>query len=267
MRVPTVMAVAGTDPTGGAGLAADIKTIHALGGYALPVVSAVVAQNGWDMLGCVVTEPALLLAQMEAVAKVMAVDMVKIGLLGSAAAMRAMASWLQATGRPAVLDPVMAASAGHIFAGDEQQAVLRGPLAAAVTLITPNLAEAGRLLNTAQATSLAGMVAQAQALARVTPWVLLKGGHFPEQGVPHLETPDVLAGPGGVVQLYRGARINTPHGRGTGCTLSSAVALYCAQGCPMPVAVAKARHHVRASLRRAADLGLVAERGPLQPFA
>lgn len=217
--IPNLLGIAGTDPTGGAGIQADLKTFGALGTYGMAVVTAVVAQNTQAVQAVSPVSPALVAAQLEAVFSDVAVAAVKIGMVANAEIAATIGEAL-ARYQPAfvVFDPVMAASTKGALMDERQLVRIREVLLPQVSLITPNLREAGRLLDCAPPTDEAGMHACLPGLHGLgVPNVLLKGGHLAGEAV------DLLSTPAGVVRLTA-PRVQTRHGHGTGCTLSSAIA-------------------------------------------
>lgn len=217
-----VLSIAGTDPTGGAGVLADMKTFSALGVYGMGVLTAVVAQNTRGVQQVQVLPAGLVTAQLDSVFDDIDVDAVKIGMLADADQVRAVAAVLR-TRRPphVVLDPVLVATSGDRLAGPDVVTALRDELIPLVDLITPNLPEAAALLGADQAVDEAGMAAQLGALARLGCAVLLKGGHLTgAAGSPDL----LLTGPGAVPVRLDAPRVPTSSTHGTGCALSSALA-------------------------------------------
>ncbi len=214
-----VLSVAGTDPTGGAGVHADLKSFAAHGAYGMAVVTALVAQNTHGVRAVHVPDVAFLRAQLDAVSDDVAVDAVKIGMLGTRAVADEVAAWLARVRPPVVvLDPVMVATSGdRLLDTDAEDAVRR--LVAHADLVTPNLPELGVLLGERTASTWADAVDQARRLARgsdVT--VLLKGGHLTGAG-----SPDAVVDARTVVELDA-QRVATTSTHGTGCSLSAAVA-------------------------------------------
>ena len=211
-RIPNILSIAGTDPTGGAGIQADLKTFGALGTYGMAVVTAIVAQNTRAVTQVAAQPPALVAAQMDAVFDDVRVDAVKIGMVADAEIAAVIAERLARYRPPfVVFDPVMAASTKGALMNESQLDDIRQLLLPRVTLLTPNLREAGRLLGQPAPVDEAGMRACLPALhALGVKYVLLKGGH--------------LDGREAVVVRLASPRIETRHGHGTGCTLSSAIA-------------------------------------------
>ncbi|WP_152821130.1 MULTISPECIES: bifunctional hydroxymethylpyrimidine kinase/phosphomethylpyrimidine kinase [unclassified Corynebacterium] len=218
--IPRVLTIAGTDPTGGAGIQADIKAISEAGGFPLSVVTALVAQNTLGVR-CVHTPPReFLLAQLDAVFDDVQIDALKIGMLGDASTTETVAEYLgEHPVAPIVLDPVMVATSGDRLLAPEAEDALRR-LCAQVDVITPNLKELAVLAHAAPARCLEEAVSQALPLAR--DWgtaIVVKGGHL--QG-EHAD--NALVAPDGTVNMVSCPRIATPHTHGTGCSLSSSLA-------------------------------------------
>ncbi|MFQ4149104.1 bifunctional hydroxymethylpyrimidine kinase/phosphomethylpyrimidine kinase [Arthrobacter sp. LAPM80] len=217
---PRVLSIAGSDPSGGAGIQADIKSISAHGGYAMAAITALTAQNTQGVQGVHVPPAAFLAAQLDAVSSDVMIDAVKIGMLGTAEVMNTVGEWLRRT-RPAVvvLDPVMVATSGDVLVDPEARDALL-ELFRNVHLATPNIPELAVLLDRPQAADWQEALEQGRELAAAHGiLVLVKGGHLPGE-----ECPDALIGPDGTVQEFTAPRIDTPNTHGTGCSLSAAVA-------------------------------------------
>lgn len=253
---PRILAIAGSDSSGGAGIQADIKTITMLGGYAMTAITAITAQNTLGVQGIAALDPAMVTQQIASCIDDIGVDAVKIGMLAAPDVIGAVAGALCAIDAPVVLDPVMIATSGAVLVGPEAVAALRQTLFPRAALITPNLPElahlAGRALPTHEA-----MVEAAQELAGATgAAVLAKGGHATSARIT-----DVLIVPGQAPLAFDHARIATRHTHGTGCTLSSAIATLLGQGRPLAEAVGLARQFVFEAIRAAPGYG--AGSGPL----
>ena len=242
MPPPRILTIAGSDSSGGAGIQADIKTITVLGGYAMSAITAVTAQNTLGVSAVEVLAPELVAAQIDACLSDIGVDAVKIGMLGSPAIAAIVAERIAALAVPVVFDPVMVASSGAALA-DPQTIAGFERLMQLATLTTPNVAE------------LAALGGHDAMTARGIAY-LAKGGDTTSERVE-----DVLVIPGEEPLVMSGTRIHTRHTHGTGCTLSSAIALYLAKGLPLPEAVDRARLFVRSALRAAPGFG--AGSGPL----
>lgn len=259
--IPNILSIAGSDPSGGAGIQADIKAISANGGYAMAAVTALTVQNTCGVSAMQLLDPGLVAAQVEAIFRDIRVDSVKIGMLGSAAIARAVAEVLRGRGVPLVLDPVMVATSGDALASGDLAGALRADLMPLVTVLTPNLAEAAALLGTGMATDRAGMAAQAQALLALGPQaVLLKGGHL--GGV---SSPDLLLTGQGEVWLDA-PRVDSRNSHGTGCTLSAALATQLALTGDLAAAARAAKAHTLDALKGAVRLSVGQGNGPLDHF-
>ena len=251
-----VLSIAGSDSGGGAGIQADIKTITALGGYAMTAITALTAQDTRGVHAVMAVPPDFLRSQIRLVLADLGADAVKTGMLGDAATVEAVCDVLQAhPGLPVVVDPVMRAKGGQALLDPEAMVVLKRRLLPLALLITPNIPEA-ELLGGMVIASEAAMAAAALALLTLgVPAVLLKGGHL-----PGAEVVDLLATEDGIIE-FRRPRIVTAHTHGTGCTLSSAIATGLAQGMDLTAAVARARAYVQAAIATAPGFG--AGHGPL----
>ena len=258
--IPNILSIAGSDPSGGAGIQADLKAISANGGYAMAAITALTAQNTRGVRAVQMIEPEMVAAQIAAIREDIAIHAVKIGTLGTAPIIRAVMGALGGLDAPIVLDPVMVAKSGDRLLLEDAVAALRAGLAHA-TVITPNLPEAADLLGAPEATSFEQMAAQAQALLALGPKaVLLKGGHLPGG-----DCPDLLVGAGEVTWLP-GPRQITRKTHGTGCTLSSALACFLGHGLPLDQAAARAKDYVARAIAGADDLNVGQGHGPTHHF-
>jgi hydroxymethylpyrimidine kinase/phosphomethylpyrimidine kinase/thiamine-phosphate diphosphorylase len=263
-RVPRVLSIAGTDPTGGAGIQADLKSIAANGGYGMAVVTALVAQNTRGVRGIHVPPVAFVRAQLDAVSDDVVIDAVKIGMLGSAVVVDEVADWLRAVRPPVVvLDPVMIAQSGDALLDDDATDALRRLLPLA-DVVTPNLPELAALLGEPEADGWDRALAQGRALAaRHGVRVIVKGGHLREEDCPDALVTPGTAGADAAVDVVDGPRIATTSTHGTGCSLSSALAtLHPRRGEWLP-ALAEAKAWLTGSLAHAEDLDVGRGAGPL----
>ncbi|HEY3354147.1 MAG TPA: hydroxymethylpyrimidine/phosphomethylpyrimidine kinase [Polyangia bacterium] len=253
---PHVLVIAGLDPSGGAGLIADVRTLAEHGVGALGVATALTEQGHGGVRAVNPVDPALVGRQVAALLAGEPVDAVKIGMLGVPATAAAVAAALAAARSvPVVLDPILRASSGAVLLGDDEDAGRAALLALLrrATLVTPNAIEAAALCEQAPPLTLAAAAGLAQALrARGARAVLLKGGHLPAAASPG-ETVDVLdAGDGPV--LLRAPRL-AAGAHGTGCALASAIAAHLARGAPLREAVEAARAFLTERLRTAEARG------------
>lgn len=237
---PRVLAVAGSDPSGGAGIQADLKSIAAAGGYGMAALTALTVQNTRGVRDVHVPPAAFLAAQLDAVTDDVTVDAVKIGMLASAPVARAVAAWLDAlpcdasapsggpgTARPAVvLDPVMVATSGDRLLDPAAEDAVRD-LLGRVDVVTPNLPELAVLAREPVAADWPAALEQARRLAaRHGVLVVAKGGHLgaARAGTSKDGAPDALVGPDGVLAELPGPRLTSTSTHGTGCSLSSGLA-------------------------------------------
>ncbi|HRL21928.1 MAG TPA: bifunctional hydroxymethylpyrimidine kinase/phosphomethylpyrimidine kinase [Alcaligenes sp.] len=259
--IPNVLSIAGTDPSGGAGIQADLKTFSALGAYGMSVITAVVAQNTQGVRRFVALDPDFVAEQIDAVFEDVRVDAVKIGMVANADIAQAIAQRLKKHARcPIVLDPVMVAKSGHRLLDQAAVDQVRHGLIPLCTLITPNLPEAADLLGQGEARSSQQMHASLKELAQLgADWVLLKGGHL-----DGADSMDLLHGDGQTFSL-NAARIQTRNTHGTGCTLSAAIAALL-PGRTMPDAVRQAKDYLTAALAAADTLEVGQGQGPVHHF-
>lgn len=259
--IVNALSIAGTDPVGGAGIQADLKTFSALGAYGTAVVTAVVAQSTRGVSAVHQLPGAFVAAQLETLLDDVRIDTVKIGMLGSADVVGAVADSLERH-RPrfVVLDPVLAATSGERLLAADAVAVLRERLLPRVDLVTPNLMEAAVLLDEAPATDEAAMHAQLSRLLGLCPGVLLKGGHLPGGACVDLLRID------GEAARFAAPRVPTTGTRGTGCTLSSAVAALRPVQADWRGAVGAAKAYVTAALEGADALDVGRGAGPVHHF-
>jgi hydroxymethylpyrimidine/phosphomethylpyrimidine kinase len=258
MTIPNILSIAGVDPSGGAGIAADLKTFAALGAYGMAAVTAVTVQNTQGVRGFRLMDPAFVADQIDAIFDDIRVDAVKIGMVGSAAIAAAIAGVLRrhAAGH-VVVDPVMVAKGGDPLLTTDAVAAIRDTLVPRAEVITPNLPEAAVLLGAPEPRNLDEMRAMARDLLRLGPAsVLLKGGHLdgPDSADIYCDadTLDVLAAP----------RIATKNTHGTGCTLSSAIAALLPDH-PRRDAVGLAKDYISGAIRAADGLDVGTGHGPL----
>ncbi|KQV44285.1 MULTISPECIES: bifunctional hydroxymethylpyrimidine kinase/phosphomethylpyrimidine kinase [unclassified Rhizobium] len=260
--IRNVLSIAGSDPSGGAGIQADLKAFAARGVYGMAALTALTAQNTRGVTGVQAVAPDFVAQQIAAVFADIRVDAVKIGMIANAAIAEAVADVLsERHDIPIVLDPVMIAKGGAPLLAPEAVQVLSQRLLPLATLVTPNLPEAAALLGEAPAEDREGMAAQASRLLALGPKaVLVKGGHL-EQG----DSPDVLVTADGV-RWFEAARVATENTHGTGCTLSSALAAELAKGVDVGEAVAAAKFYLLGAITAASDLSVGTGHGPVQHF-
>jgi hydroxymethylpyrimidine kinase/phosphomethylpyrimidine kinase/thiamine-phosphate diphosphorylase len=261
--VPRVLSIAGSDPSGGAGIQADLKSIAANGGYGMAVLTALTAQNTQGVRAVHVPPVDFLRAQLDAVSDDIVIDAVKIGMLAETEVIRAVGAWLDRARPPiVVIDPVMVATSGDRLLSPDAERELREMLGRA-TLVTPNLAELAVLSGRHIVDWADGIVAAEALSAEIGAAVLVKGGHLTGD-----EAPDVLVDAHrGLRHEFTGSRIATSSTHGTGCSLSSALATLLAQGLTPPDAVRAARAWLREALRAGERLRVGRGHGPINHFA
>lgn len=262
MGIPNVLTIAGTDPSGGAGIQADLKTFSALGAYGMSVITALVAQTTTGVSSVHAIPPEFLADQLDTLLADVPADAVKIGMLGDAEVVGVVAAALDRYRPPyVVLDPVMVAKSGDRLLAADAVSALRDELLPRVDLITPNLPEAADLLGEPEVKTEDEMRGQAERLRALgAPRVLLKGGHL--EGDTSL---DLLVAGDDVTRLSA-PRVATRNTHGTGCTLSSAVAALRPRYDDWPEPVRAAKDYLTAALRAADRLNVGHGRGPVHHF-
>lgn len=260
---PRVLSIAGSDPSGGAGIQADLKSIAANGGYGMAVLTALTAQNTVGVRGIHVPPAAFLREQLDALSDDVVIDAVKIGMLASADVIRTVIDWIDGVRPPVVvLDPVMVATSGDRLLDQDAESALRDLLGRA-HVVTPNLAELSVLAGRRIVGWDDALTAADELSARDDVAVLVTGGHLDAD-----EAPDALVDTARAVRReYPGARIPTANTHGTGCSLSSALATRLARGESPIDAVASSRSWLRESLRASDGLHVGRGHGPINHFA
>ncbi len=247
-----VLIVAGSDSGGGAGIQADIKSVTALGGYAMTAITAVTVQNTLGVTNVHAVPPAIVREQIEVVIGDLGADVWKLGMLGSAEHAREVTNaWYDVGGgAPVVLDPVMIAKGGAALLAEDAIAVIRDEMAPIAAIITPNAPEAEALTGI-EVRNLDGQKRAAEILVgKLGAFsALVKGGH-----VPGAIVRDVLYTREGV-RVFESPRIETRATHGTGCTLASAIAAHLAHGASLADAVEQARAYLMEAIRRAPGFG------------
>ncbi|WP_234356282.1 bifunctional hydroxymethylpyrimidine kinase/phosphomethylpyrimidine kinase [Blastococcus sp. Marseille-P5729] len=259
--IPHVLTIAGSDPSGGAGVQADLKTFSALGAYGCAVLTSLTAQSTRGVTGVHVVPPEFVREQIETLVDDVRLDAVKIGMLATADVARVVTE-LICEGRLSnvVLDPVMVSAAGSRLLDESAIGAVRAMLPYA-DVLTPNLPEAAVLLDANAATTVEQMYEQARALRDLgARGVLLKGGH-----ALGADAVDVWVDESGE-QLLSAPRIDTENTHGTGCTLSSAIAALRPQRAGWPDAVRDAKQWLTGALRRSGELSIGGGAGPVHHF-
>jgi hydroxymethylpyrimidine/phosphomethylpyrimidine kinase len=246
--VKRVLAIAGSDSGGGAGIQADLKTMLACGVHGMTVVTAVTAQNSLGVHGMWEVPTEAVLAQLDAVLDDIGVDAVKTGMLSSTATVEAVADRMRRVSAPLVVDPVGASTSGTRLLTDDAIQVLRDVLLPIATVATPNLAEVQQLTGVVVRREHDLRAAAEAVLALGPTWVLVKGGHLEGDAVDLLTNGDHE-------HVLRSERVANPHSHGTGCTLASAVASRLALGDEVPAAVTFAKDYVTGAIRCGFSIG------------
>ncbi len=261
-QIPIALTIAGTDPSGGAGIQADLKTFSALGVYGATVVTALVAQNTQGVRAIHDVPPAFIAEQLASVFDDLDVSAVKIGMLSRPEVIETIAASLTRYGvERLVVDPVMVAASGDRLLVPEAVEALRSVLIPKALVITPNMPEAAALLDEPVAESEADMIRQAEALMDLgCRAVLLKGGHGTSS-----ESIDILLDENGLSR-FAARRIATDNTHGTGCTLSSAITSGLAHGEDLRTAVAIAKSYISGAIKASDELSVGRGHGPVHHF-
>lgn len=260
--IHNVLSIAGSDPSGGAGIQADLKTFSALGCYGMAVVTALTVQNTRGVRDIHVPPAGFVADQIAAIFDDIRVDAVKIGMLASADIASAVADLLLLhPPRHLVLDPVMVATSGDSLLAPDAIAVIRERLLPMASIVTPNLPEVGVLLGQAAPQGLSEMRTAATALFRFgARAVLVKGGHLDDA------SSDDLLHDGTAEHLLQAPRVATTNTHGTGCTLSSAIASLLPSSRDLTEAVRRAKDYVTGALQSADRLTVGEGHGPVHHF-
>lgn len=238
---PRVLTIAGSDSGGGAGIQADLKTIMALGGHGMSVLTAVTAQNSVGVHGAWNLPTEAVRGQFTAVVDDIGIDAIKTGMLATAALVETVADLLAPLTVPLVVDPVLVATSADVLLAPDALEPLRSRLVPLATVLTPNVAEVRALVGVAIETE-DDLPRAAEALLGLGPrWVLVKGGHLPGDAV------DLLTDGTTSVEL-RSPRLVTRNNHGTGCTLAAAIATGLAGGAGMVEAAQSAKRYLHAAM-------------------
>lgn len=257
---PNALTIAGTDPSGGAGVLADIKAFSALGAFGTAVVTALTAQNTQGVRAVEMVPVTFVRQQFETLVADVHIDVVKVGMLGTRELVDEVSLMLDQLSVPVVLDPVMVATSGDRLLSEDAIAAMRQIICKA-TIITPNLPEAAVLLDESQATTIEQMRDQASRLRELGPdWVLVKGGHRLDD-----HATDILAGPDGSFEIGSHV-VSTKNTHGTGCTLSSAMAALRPRNLDWPTTVQAAKDWLTGALEHSGELNVGQGHGPVHHF-
>jgi len=245
---PVALTIAGSDPSGGAGIQADLKTFHQFEVYGMSVLTVVTVQNSVSVTDVLPLEASIVERQLEAVIEDIPPDAAKVGALGSAAIIDVVGAWVDRLPIPVVVDPVMISTHGQALMPESATQAFLDYLLPFAYLVTPNLHEAS-LLAGIEVDSLATMEEAAKRIAdHGCRNVLVKGGHLTSEPVDLLWTD-------GEVRTFRSERHNTPHTHGTGCTFSAAITALLAHQLTLTQAVEQAKSFISEAIRTAPGLG------------
>jgi hydroxymethylpyrimidine/phosphomethylpyrimidine kinase len=257
--IPVALTIAGSDPSGGAGLEADLKTFHRFGVYGEAVVTLIAVQNTLSVTRVEMLAPDLVRDQIRAATSDIVPQAAKTGALGSAGVVEAVADSAAQFGFPLVVDPVHLASRGVPLLDRDGWNVFVECLLPRAFLLTPNLEEASALAGFAVDDPASMRRAAEQLAAMGAANVLVKGGHLADSAL------DILFSPAAGFQEFRAPRIATRHTHGTGCTYSAAITAALAKGASLSTAIERAKDFVTRAIRTAPGLG--SGSGPVNHFA
>lgn len=244
--IPNIMTIAGSDSGGGAGIQADLKTIMALGGYGVTVITALTAQNGIGVQGIFAPPPEFVILQLQSILAGFRIAAAKTGMLFSAEIIKALVQHLEKHDFPLVVDPVCVSQSGSKLLEDSAVDAMRELLLPICDLLTPNLPEAS-LLSGLPTTSDDEIARAGEKLIKMgAPAVLIKGGHAKSA---IMVTDWLFIGNSSPIQL-RQAKVETTNNHGTGCTLSAAIATELGKGMPMQTAITRAQRYLNLALRK-----------------
>ncbi|MGZ8255014.1 MAG: bifunctional hydroxymethylpyrimidine kinase/phosphomethylpyrimidine kinase, partial [Burkholderiaceae bacterium] len=263
--IPNALTIAGVDPSGGAGVLADVKAFSALGAYACAVIAALTAQNTRAVTGVLAIAPEFIARQIDTLFADVHIDAVKIGMLGEAPVIATVAERLTHwKAERVVLDPVMVAKSGDALLAKAAVGALREALVPIAQVMTPNLPEAGVLLESRGPESVKEMTRAAERLHALMGsgerWVWLKGGHLPGG-----DATDLLFNGDRMIEMSE-ARVATRNTHGTGCTLSAALAALLPRWPDVPTAARHAKDYLTQALRHADELAVGQGHGPVHHF-
>ena len=261
MRIAKALTIAGSDSGGGAGIQADLKSFSARGVYGTSVITAVTAQNTMAVTHVEGLSSDSVTAQIRAVLDDIAIDTIKIGMLGTASMIDVVADAISGFDGAIVVDPVITAKSGDTLLQDDAIAALRDRLLPMASLLTPNLPEAAQLLETDDAADHDSVLMQGQALRqRGAHAVLMKGGHASGD-----RCTDILLTADGT-HVFSAPRLATTNTHGTGCSMSAAIAAELAKGADLRGAVETAHGWLHAAIAHADKLAVGSGHGPVHHF-
>ncbi|MFD2044201.1 bifunctional hydroxymethylpyrimidine kinase/phosphomethylpyrimidine kinase [Ornithinibacillus salinisoli] len=258
-NVSCALTIAGTDPSGGAGIHADLKTFQELKSYGMSVITSVVAQNTTGVQEILHLPNEMIVSQLDSVLSDLPVHAFKTGMIANTEMMEVILEKITTINAPYVMDPVMVATSGDALIHVDARSYLREHLLPLTTIVTPNIQEAEFITgNTIESLSDMQDAANQIVYKHGAGAALVKGGHLREEAV------DILYD-GNKIHTFTSERIHTKNTHGTGCTYSAAITAYLSQGIPLPKAVDKAKRYVTAAIKHALPLGK--GNGPTNHFA
>ncbi|MFC7319606.1 bifunctional hydroxymethylpyrimidine kinase/phosphomethylpyrimidine kinase [Halobacillus campisalis] len=258
-NVSTALTIAGTDPSGGAGIQADLKTFQELKSYGMSVITSVVSQNTTGVKDVHHLPSEFLKSQLEAISSDMPVHALKTGMISNMEMMKVIAEWIESIPAPYVMDPVMVATSGDALIEEESRGYLRDHLLPLASLVTPNIPEAEYILGDEVESHDDMKNAAEQICTRFGAGAaLIKGGHMKGEAIDFLYD-------GKRIHEFTSERIDTNNTHGTGCTYAAAITAFLGQGHTLPDAVEEAKYFVTEVIRHSFDLGQGS--GPTNHFA
>ncbi len=248
-KKPIILTIAGSDPSGGAGIQADLKVIALLGGYGTSVITALTAQNTLEIQGVLPVPPSFVKKQLQSVFSDIDVGAVKTGMLVQSEVISLVAQTMNNYKvKKLVVDPVMVSGSGHSLLEGKAVQILKGELFPIAGLVTPNLSEAS-VLSGLSVQTLADMKRAARVIKeKIRGNVLIKGGHLSGAAVD-------LFFDGISFQKFSGPRIRIRNTHGTGCTFSAAIAFFWGQGLSLRNALGKAKEFITEAIAGAQPIG------------
>lgn len=248
-QVPAALTIAGTDPSGGAGVQADLKTFQELKTYGMSVITSVVAQNTTGVQDAEHMSVPMIKQQLGSVISDIPFQAFKTGMLANIEIMDAVAEKISGLDIPYIMDPVMVTTSGHTLIAEDSRAYLRKNLLPMTALVTPNIPETevitGETIKTPEDMQQAAKQIVHQFGAGAA---LVKGGHMADEAVDFLYDGEKL-------HTFSTERIDTTNTHGTGCTYSAAIAAYVSHGYKLPDAVRKAKDFITAAIRHSFSVG------------
>lgn len=258
-NIHCALTIAGTDPTGGAGIQADLKTFQELKSYGMAVTTSVVAQNTTGVQAIHHLPLEMIAAQLDSIISDVPVHAFKTGMIANTEMMEVVAEKIKKLEAHYVIDPVMVTTSGDSLIDEEAQDYLREQLLPLSTIVTPNLPEAEKLTNqtiTTEKEMEEAAIYIVQNLGAQS--ALVKGGHLTGPAIDYFYD-------GKQIHTFSEDRINTENTHGTGCTLSAAITAYLSQGLPLLEAVSKGKAYITAAIQHSIDIG--AGSGPTNHWA